>query len=225
MHLSDCFVELIAYVVYFLKTVAKKQPGFDQVRSDIERLMSQSRNSIVPGSVSEEDYDSARFAICAWVDEAIMNSSWNDSLLWRKEPLQRVYYQTTNAGELFFDRLNAIGAHQKNVREVYYLCLAMGFKGRYGNADDAYLLEQLKTSNLKVLLASSAGIPALERGELFPEAYPALSDAAHPDRKPSRFSLFNISCLGLPVVLYLVLFILYRFILHNIGETLLSVAP
>jgi type VI secretion system protein ImpK len=225
MRLSDCFVELIAYVVYFLKTVAKKQPGFDQVRLDIERLMTQSREGIPPGTVSEEDYDSARFAICAWVDEAIMNSPWNDNLRWQKEPLQRLYFQTTNAGELFFDRLNAIGAHQHDTREVYYLCLAMGFKGRYGNVDDAYLLEQLKTSNLKVLLASSAGIPALEKGELFPEAYPAASQAALPDRKPPRFSLFNISCLGLPVVLYFVLFILYRFILHNIGETIISVTP
>ncbi len=225
MHLSDCFVELIAYVVYFLKTVAKKQPGFDQVRLDIERLMTQSRQSISPGTAAEEDYVSARFAMCAWIDEAIMNSPWNDRLRWQREPLQRLYYQTTNAGELFFDRLNAIGPHQNDVREVYYLCLAMGFKGRYGNVDDAYLLEQLKTSNLKVLLASSVGIPALEKGELFPEAYPAASQAASPDRKPSRFSLFTISCLGLPVALYFVLFILYRFILHNIGETILSVAP
>ncbi len=222
MHLSDCFVELIAYVVYFLKTAAKKQPGFDQVRSDIERLITQSRQTC---TVAEEDYDSARFALCAWVDEAIMNSPWNDNLRWQREPLQRLYYQTTNAGELFFDRLNAIGPHDNDVREVYYLCLAMGFKGRYGNADDAYLLEQLKTSNLKVLLASSAGIPALEKGELFPEAYPAASNDAFPDRKPARFSLFNLSCLGVPVALYFVLFILYRFILHNIGETILSVAP
>jgi type VI secretion system protein ImpK len=225
MRLSDCFIELIAYVVYFLKTVTKHQPSFDQTRSDIERLMSLSHENIFSFNVSEDDYNAARFAICAWADEAIMNSAWNEKLRWQKEPLQRLYYQTMNAGELFFDRLNAIAPHQNGVREVYYLCLAMGFMGRYGNADDAYLLDQLKTSNLKVLLASSVGIPSFEKGELFPESYPTKSEVALSERKSSRFSLFTISCLGLPVLLYWVLFILYRFILHNIGENIISVVP
>lgn len=225
MRLSDCFVDLIAYVVYFLKTAAKKQPGFDQIRPDIESLITQSHESAADGGLPEEDYDMARFAMCAWIDEAVMNSSWNHTMRWQKEPLQRRYYTTTNAGELFFERLNAIGPHQNDVREVYYLCLAMGFKGRYGNVEDAYLLEQLKTSNLKVLLASSAGVPSFEKAELFPEAYPRDAGTTLPDKKPARFSLFTISCLGLPVALYFVLFVLYRFILHNIGENLIHIVP
>jgi len=222
MRLSDCFVELISYVLYFVKTVGKRQGPFDQIRSDIERLMQQSRNSISYGGITDEDYESARFAICAWIDEAIMSSSWNEKLRWQKEPLQRLYYQTTNAGEIFFDRLNAIGPHQKEVREVYYLCLAMGFAGRYCNEGDNFLLDQLRTSNLKVLAGSSVGIPDLDKGELFTEAYPinTAQEVTVPMQK--RFSLFNIVCAGSPVLLFIVLFLIYHFVLNNIGETLFS---
>lgn len=65
-------MELVAYVAYFLKTVAKKQPHFDQVKADIQRLISESEDRLRNGSFPQEDYDLARFAICAWVDEAIL---------------------------------------------------------------------------------------------------------------------------------------------------------
>lgn len=225
MRLSDCFIELIAYVAYFLKTVQENQPAFEQIRTDIERLMSEGRDSIRYGEIPEGDYNMARFAICAWIDEAIMNSQWNEKIRWQREPLQRLYYQTTNAGEQFFDRLNAIGAHQNDVREVFYLCLAMGFMGRYGNESDRYLLEQLKTSNLKVLTGTSVGIPSLEKGLLFPEAYPP--DTGTPQASPgqNRFSLFSLAAAGAPVGLFAVLYLIYYFVLSNVGETLFTMVP
>jgi type VI secretion system protein ImpK len=224
MRLTDCFIELVAYAAYFLKTVAKKQPPFDQVKADIQRLISKSQESLNNGAFSQEDYDLARFAIFAWIDEAILNSSWKEKHLWQGEQLQRFYYQTADAGEIFFERLNTLGPHQRDVREVYYLCLAIGFMGRYCHEGDEYLLEQLKTSNLKLLTGSSVGLPSLEKGELFPEAYPVeSSEVISPTFKgEKRFSTFTLLCLGAPVLLYSVLFLIYGFILNNIGESLLS---
>ena len=97
--------------------------------------------------------------------------------------------------------------------------------GRYCHEGDEYLLEQLKTSNLKLLIGSSVGLPSLERTELFPEAYPAQPDEVGPQKARFRFSTFTLVCFGFPVVLYLVLFLIYRFVLNNIGETFLSTLP
>ena len=224
MRLTDCFLELIAYVAYFLKNVANRQPAFDQVKADIQRLISESQDGLKNGNFSSEDYDLARFAIFAWIDEAILNSAWNEKDKWQREQLQRIYYQTADAGEIFFERLNAVGPHQRDVREVYYLCLAMGFMGRYCHEGDEYLLEQLKTSNLKLITGGSMGLSALSE-ELFPEAYPAESSEVAVGKVKNRFSFFTILCLGFPVVLYGVLFLIYRFILSNIGENLLSTVP
>jgi type VI secretion system protein ImpK len=222
MRLTDCFMELVAYVAYFLRTVATKQPPFDQVKVDIQRLMSESEDRFRQGSFSQEDYDLARFAICAWVDEAILSSLWNEKSRWQGEQLQRLYYQTTDAGEIFFERLNAIGPHQRDVREVYYLCLAMGFMGRYCHEGDDYLLGQVKTSNLKLLTGSSVGLPSLDRTDLFPEGYPVDSGDVVPQGRKVRFSGFTLLCLGAPIGLFIVLFIIYHFILSNVGETILK---
>ena len=226
MRLSDCFVDVVAYVGYFLKTVEKKQPPFEKVKGDIQRLLSQSQEYLQKGLVSQEDYDQARFAICAWVDERILSSHWQEKSRWMREQLQRLYYQTTDAGEEFFERLNRLGPQQTDVREVYYLCLAMGFAGRYCNEGDEYLIGQLRTSNLKILTGSSVGVPSIERGELFPEAYPpATEQESLPRKQRLRLSPFVLACIGAPIALFLVLTLIYRFVLSGIGENLLSRIP
>ncbi|MFP4348412.1 MAG: type IVB secretion system protein IcmH/DotU [Thermodesulfobacteriota bacterium] len=223
MRLTDCFMELIAYVAYMMKTVDAKQPPFDQVKTDIQRMVSESERCVEKEGFSREEYDLARFAVCAWIDETILSSPWNERNRWQGEQLQLVYYKTTDAGELFFDRLNAIGPHQREVREVYYLCLALGFQGQYCNEGDDFLLDQVKTSNLKLLTGSSVGIPSLERGELFPEAY--VDDASQLEQRSSgrsRFSWFSLAFILFPILLFGGLFFIYRFILDNVGDSLLK---
>jgi type VI secretion system protein ImpK len=222
MRIVDCFIELLAFATYFRKNVNTKQPAFDQVRSDIDRLVSQADACLQSKGIPKEDADHATFAIFAWMDEVILSSAWNEKEQWQRQQLQRTHFQTTDAGELFFERLNTLGPHQNYVREVYYLCLAMGFSGRYIHEGDDFLLEQLKTSNLKVLTGSSTGLPALDKGELFAEAYARPSGQLKPQRRKRSLSPMILAGIASPVVLYLALFLIYRFILNNIGENLLS---
>lgn len=219
MHLTDSFIELVAYVLYFRKTVNVKQPPFEQIRADIMRLLSQSEEYLKKGHVTQEEYDQARFVVCAWIDEVILSSGWNDRNKWQREPLQRLYYNTTDAGEEVFERLNRLGLHQRELREVYYLCLAAGFTGRYCHEGDEYLLDQLKTSNLKLLAGSSVGIPSLERMELFPESHPAEPVESGDRKRTFNFSLFHIITFVSPVLLFVLLFVLYRLVLSGAGES------
>jgi type VI secretion system protein ImpK len=225
MHLTDCFMELVAYVVYFQRTVAAKQPPYEQVKADVLRLLGQSEGCLKKGTVSPEDYDLARFAICAWVDEALLNSAWSQKGLWQREQLQRLYYHTTDAGEEFFERLNAVGFQQREVREVFYLCLALGFMGRYCHKGDEVLLEQLKSSNLKLLMGSSIGLPSLERTDLFPEAHPTEAVAIGPRKRTFQLSMVTLACLAGPVVLFGLLYLVYHFALSGIGENFLRTVP
>jgi len=225
MRIVDCFMELLAYAAYFLKAVKARQPAFDQVKADIDRLISQADACLENRGIPKEDCDHVRFAIFAWIDEVILNSPWNEKEQWQRQQLQRIHFQTADAGEIFFERLNTLGPHQNYVREVYYLCLAMGFTGRYIHEGDDFLLEQLRTSNLKVLMGSSMGLPALDKGELFAEAYPRQADQLTPQRRRRGFSPITLLGIALPVVLYAALFFIYRFILNNIGENLLGAMP
>jgi type VI secretion system protein ImpK len=214
-------MEVFAYVTYFLRSVEAKQPTHEQVKQDVRRLLKGSEGIMGRGGLSCDDYDLARFAVCAWIDEAILRSLWGEKGLWLKDQLQRLYYNTTDAGEEFFDRLTVLGLHQREVREVYYLCLALGFSGRYCHPGDEYQLDQIRTSNLKLLLGSSVGLPSLERTDLFPEAYPATSAGLGGRGRRFRFNLMTVFCLVAPVLFFAVLYLVYRFTLDGVGENIL----
>lgn len=216
-HLSDCFMEAIAYVIFFLKTPSARPASYDQVKASVLRLLAQGDEGVKKGLFSQEDYEAGRFAVCAWIDEAILNSSWDQKQLWQREQLQRFFYGTTEAGEEFFERLNSLGPHQREVREVYFLCLALGFSGRYCHPGDEPLLEHLKTSNLRLLVGSSVGIPSLERRDLFPEAYPTESMPLSPSQKGRGVFLLTGLVLAGPVLLFGALFLIFRAILNGAG--------
>lgn len=221
MHLSDCFMDIMAYVTYLLKSVETKQPSYDEVKNDIRRLLTESENFVARGLFPRDDYDQARFALCAWVDEAILSSPWQHKNRWLNDQLQRLHYNTTDAGEEFFTRLGNVGLHQREVREVFYLCLALGFTGRYCHSGDEYNLEQVKTSNLKLLLGSSVGLPSLERTDLFPEAHPTGTPESGKQKIRAGSRLVTTIGLVAPVALFCILYLIYRFTLSGISENFL----
>jgi type VI secretion system protein ImpK len=221
MYLSDYYIDIIAYVTYFLRSPeTQESSSCEAVLADIQRLLLQSEEGVKKGLVTADDHDAARFAVCAWVDEAILNSSWSGKNGWMSRQLQQTYYNTTEAGEKFFQRLQSLGPHQLQVREVYYLCLALGFTGRYFN--DEYLLEQIKTANLKLLLGSSLGLPSLERLDLFPEAHPAADVEIDGQAGPKKSVWPTFVAVSAPVLLFVVLFVVFFFILDNVGEHYLN---
>ena len=225
MGIVDCFIELMAYTAYFLKTVKTRQPSFEQIKTDIDGLITQADTCLQEKQIPPEDKEHGRFAVFAWVDEILLNSPWDHKEHWMRNQLQRRHFNTTGAGEMFFERLNSLGPHQGHVREVYYLCLALGFTGRYINEGDDFLLEQLKTSNLKILLGSSIGIPSLDKGTLFPGAYPKEQDEVSTQPLKKRISPVTLIGIVSPLVLFGVLFVVYQFILGNIGDNLLGLVP
>jgi type VI secretion system protein ImpK len=225
MRFRDCFAELIAYVAYFIRSKNVDSLSFGHVQTDVQRLLSETESTMRSGGLDTEEYNEARFAICAWVDEALLSSRWVGKTEWQKDSLQRKYFQTSDAGQEFFERLNGLGQHQRDAREIYYLCLAMGFKGRYHQEGDEPLLEQLKTSNLKFLLGSSVGLPSLERSELFPEAYPVEGTELASSAGKKFFTPATLTALIAPLVVVGGLFLIYSFILSNIGENYLKSVP
>lgn len=225
MRISDCFMEIIAYAAFVARSEAAGQPPFEQVKATMQRLIAQSESMLEKHQFSHEDYQAARFAVFAWVDETFMASNWEGKRQWQREQLQRLYYQTADAGEHFFDRLNSLGPHQRDVREVYYLCLALGFTGQYCNPGDDFMLDQLRTSNLKLLTGSSTGVPTIENQELFPEAYPAEAQSSPVAMNTRRWSGFVLASAAAPVALGCILWVIYWFILNNIGDKLIGTVP
>jgi type VI secretion system protein ImpK len=216
MRLIDCFIEIITYTSHFLQTTKKKHLTFEKIKNDYAILFEQSEQYLKKGKFSPEEWDMARFAVCAWVDESILCSSWEGKVSWGHEQLQRVYYGVTNAGEEFFDRLRELDPDAKGVHEVYAYCIALGFKGLHFKKEDEFRLENIRLSNLKHVSTGEVLDESLHGTvNLFPGAYKsATDDEGHKFKCP--FSFFTLIFLVCPPLLFGVLFLIYRDILQEV---------
>ncbi len=91
------------------------------------------------GTARASGYDnevvqSAKFALVAFFDEAVTGTQFAGKETWAASPLQAELFGLNYAGEEFFRRLNDLRQRpQANIPllEVYYLCMVLGFKGKF----------------------------------------------------------------------------------------------
>lgn len=216
MHLIDSFIPVITYVVSLRNTPQGNTLDYGQVSGEIRRLVEESQALSQAAGIKPDLFDQGRFMVCAWIDEALLASDWSQKQLWQREQLQRLYYNTTEAGVEVFDRLEALGPQQRDVREVYALCLSLGFNGRYIREGDEFLLEQVKGANLKLLMAAPC-LPPLEGMELFPDA---LATSPPVEEKPQPlcfvFTPFIAMLVAAPLMLFALLYLIYRHVLNGL---------
>lgn len=218
---SACFHDLFVYTVLLKATCARRQPSVGEVRDNVRDLLNRSAQRMRALSVDPRDYDEARFAVCAWVDETILNMPWTHREEWLKYLLQSEHYGTTKAGEEFFDRLNILRPEQAAVREVYYLCLALGFIGRYCAPGDEMLLDQLRRSNLRLLGRAPVDMGSFSVEPVFLEGLDERPRTA--PSGPGKFWNLPRLALGVGVpVVAVVLFFIYRFVLNGVVENLVG---
>lgn len=76
----------------------------------------------------------ARYALCAAVDEAVLGTPWGAEGGWSAESLLITFHKETAGGAKFFailDRVSQDPAANLDLLELMYLCLRLGFKGKY----------------------------------------------------------------------------------------------
>jgi type VI secretion system protein ImpK len=76
----------------------------------------------------------ARYALCAAVDEAVLGTPWGAEGGWSAESLLSTFHKETAGGAKFFailDRVSQDPAANLDLLELMYLCLRLGFKGKY----------------------------------------------------------------------------------------------
>lgn len=94
-----------------------------------ETMMQNGREARIP----EQDMIDAKFALAAFADEIIYHSNWPGKTQWLSNPLQLQFFQINTAGDGFFTNLdNLYGQRGRaHVAQIYFLCLALGFQGKY----------------------------------------------------------------------------------------------
>ncbi len=212
--------EVLTVVVRFR---ANRQPVTDaetfrhHVREALKAAAHQARN--VAG-YSSDDVKMAVFAAVAFLDESILNSRNPIFADWPRKPLQEEMFGHHIAGEVFFRNLGELLGRDDStaladVLEVYYLCMLLGFAGRYvaGNRGELKLMMDRTAEKIRRIRGR---LPELSPAwQLPPEAAPVYRDAW-----VRRLAIGAAACL----VLALLLFFSYKLMLGSGASELRTVA-
>jgi type VI secretion system protein ImpK len=229
--LVDRFLPAAAFAALLAREPQMGDVPFETARADLDRLLTEAVDAALdPGEgYQPEEVQDALFAVCAFSDEAVLASSWPGRTEWLKQPLQRLHFDTANAGEEFYVRLAALcdlaatekglpgesglfedpdrRAALREVLEVYAACLTLGFTGRHYGDKGRERLAAITRASLDRLMVRG---PALG-DHLFPEAYTQRQPAPPPSRLKSALALLTF--LGVPLLTALYLHAAYASLL------------
>ncbi len=116
-------------------------PSATELRNHLGRLFGEMHARATGNGIAPEDAIDAAYALMALYDEILVSARWPGRMEWQTAPLQFVHFHENIAGENFFRRADVIMTqpHRAHVLLVYFLCLGLGFQGRYAVAGGAGL--------------------------------------------------------------------------------------
>lgn len=85
-------------------------------------------------NLASEVVISARYVLCAALDEAILNTPWGEQSGWARASLLSVFHNETFGGEKVFqilDRVQQRPGSYLDLIEFIQICLTLGFAGKY----------------------------------------------------------------------------------------------
>lgn len=102
-----------------------------------------------------DDVKLATFATVAFLDESVLNSQNPVFGDWVRQPLQAEMFGTQIAGEVFFQNLQQLlgradSQDLADLLEVHYLCLVLGFGGRYSAGNRGELGQVIQMTAEKI---------------------------------------------------------------------------
>jgi type VI secretion system protein ImpK len=134
-----------------------RRQTLDQVREFEERARA--------GGVSPETALAARYVLCSALDEAVLSTPWGNQSVWGEQTLLVTLHRETWGGEKFFDMLERISrdpSRHIDLMELQYVCLALGFAGKYEVLDRGHVrLAEIQT-DLYRKIRTFRGMPAAD---------------------------------------------------------------
>ena len=134
-NLALFFQELFTAIVR-LRSHRQEVNNADVFRNQVIQAIKTADQNAKTRGYTDDDVKSAVFALVAFLDESILNLRkpvFND---WVRKPLQEELFGRHVAGEMFFENLQEILGRRDSpevadLLEVYFLCLLLGYLGRY----------------------------------------------------------------------------------------------
>jgi type VI secretion system protein ImpK len=179
-NLAFCFQELFTAIVR-VRFNLQSVPNADAFRANAKNLIRMATQDAAGRGYTSEDVKLAAFAVVAFLDESVLTSKNPVFSTWSRMPLQEELFGEHMAGETFFQYVQLLLSRRDSVEtvdvlEVYYLCMLLGYRGRYGSSGDG---------ELRAIMESIKGKANRVRGGNLPlsPAWPLPGDSPLPKRR------------------------------------------
>lgn len=150
---------LLALLTRLRGTVAHAAPA--SLRAQLLAYLRQFEERAQAGGVARHDVQLARYVLCAALDEAVLSTPWGSAGDWSKQSLLITVHNEAWGGEKIFrllDHCLQSPVERLHLLELLYLCLSLGFEGRYRVMNDG-------RSQLDALRERTAAAIRSARGE------------------------------------------------------------
>src|SRR5579864_7680999 len=191
----------------------------DSFRAEMKKLLRVAEQEARSRGCSAEDVKQVIFALVAFLDESVLGSRNPVFVDWPRLPLQAELFGHQVAGEMFFQELQKAlnrsdSQETADLLEIYYLCLLLGFKGRYAAGGD---LRSVMAATQEKIRRIRGPLGALSPRGAIPADAVRMSHTDRVSRVLGRVALIT-------AVVVVVLFILYKFWLMSGASSLSALA-
>ncbi|MDT8857525.1 type VI secretion system protein TssL, long form [Paracoccaceae bacterium Fryx2] len=139
--------------------------------------------------VDAQDVKVARYAICATLDDVVLNTPWGGTSIWAQQSMVGTFHRETVGGDRFYDvlaRLEQDPGRNIELLEFMFVCLSLGFEGRLRVEQGGHD----KHANIRAGLAK---IIRTQRGEVDRDLSPHWPGLDKPHRVLSAWKPFLIA--------------------------------
>lgn len=151
-------------VVPQLRATAR-HPDPAALRDALARAIRRFEQSAQAAGVASAHVVAARYALCTVIDEAAAGTPWGGNGAWARHSLLVMFHNEAWGGEKFFQLLGKLAeapAANRDLLELMYVCLALGFMGRYAVEPGGMAARDALRARLAALLRKAQGEPERE---------------------------------------------------------------
>lgn len=105
----------------------------DTLRRNVVAEVRAFESRAIAGGVDPQQVKVARYAICATIDDVVLNTPWGEQSNWSLQSMVGTFHKETVGGDRFYDVLARLEKDPPNnieLLEFMYMCLSLGFDGR-----------------------------------------------------------------------------------------------
>ncbi|MEN8215118.1 MAG: type IVB secretion system protein IcmH/DotU [Pseudomonadota bacterium] len=109
-------------------------PGIAELRDSLGAEIKSFTRTAKNRGIDTDIVDKASYALCTFLDEAVMETPWGGDSFWTEKNLLVEFHGDAWGGERFFEILQEARddpSRYIELLELMYLCLAFGFEGTY----------------------------------------------------------------------------------------------